>query len=202
MIYRSIKYAFAVTAFVLTLGVGLHAQRAERPAETDRTSLQDQTLGERLDRISRQLAGIERRLDRLEGKQVPPPVEDKTKSLVTGLEIITKGEQRVESLRKQVFELKDKEASLRGLIDQLDADLRPEAIERSLAFTGSLRPDELREARRRSLDSQRRAAQASLTEVQAARIGVEANLLRAEALVEKLRLKFEKDIETALEPGR
>jgi hypothetical protein len=66
-------------------------------------------------------------------------------------------------------------------------------------LAGSLRPEELRDARRKSLEAERRNLQALLTEVQATRANLDQTVLRADAMVEKLRLKLEKDIDDALE---
>jgi hypothetical protein len=118
--------------------------------------------------------------------------------LLTNLDILTKAEQRVESLRKQRFDLVEKENSIRSRIDQIDVDIRPESIEKNIALVGTLRPEELREARRKSLDAERRNLQSMLNEIIASRTSLENNLLRADALVEKLRVKLEKDIDNAL----
>ena len=165
------------------------------------TQPQDATTSEKLDKVIKQLDSVIRRLDRIEGARGTAELaaEDKNKALLTNLDIITKGEQRVDQLRKQLFDIIEREGATKSKLDQVELDLRPEAIERSLAFTGSLRPEDAREARRRSLDSERRSLQASLSDIQALRAGLDANMRKAEALVEKLRQKFEKDIEAALE---
>ena len=49
----------------------------------------------------------------------------KQKRLLLNLDILTKAEQRAESLRRQRFELAEKENALRTRIDQIDADSRP-----------------------------------------------------------------------------
>lgn len=163
---------------------------------------QDQAVIDRLDRIASQLQTISRRLDRLEGQSnsqsTQSSKDDKSKSLLTSLDIITKGEQRVESLRRQLFEVMDKESSLRAKIDQLEIDARPENIDRNLAFSGSLRPEELRDARRKAIEAERKNAQLTLVDIQSLRSALEGNLTKAETLVEKLRQKFEKDIDSAL----
>jgi uncharacterized protein YhaN len=183
---KRISTVISLMVFFATIGAGS-------------SSAQDSTVAERLDRISQQLLAISKRLDAIESNGAVPQADDRAKSLLTSLDIISKGEQRVESLRKQSLDLMEKEAAMRGRVDQLDADMRPEVIDRSLAFSGSLRPEEAREARRRALEAEKRSVQTTLAELQAARSGIEANLLRAEALVEKLRQKFEKDIDAALD---
>ena len=129
----------------------------------------------------------------------PPDPDSKSKRLLLNLDILTRAEQRSEGLRKQVFEMIEKENVVKTKIDSLDYDLRPEMVDRSVAFVGSLRPEEIRASRRKSLESERTNLQTLLTEIQRTRGSLEQSLQRADALVEKLRTKFEKEIDTALE---
>lgn len=134
------------------------------------------------------------------GRNVPKADPDeKHKRLLLNLDILTRAEQRSESLRKQVFELLEKENAVKTKLDTLDYDLRPEVIERSTALIGSLRPEELRASRRKSLDAERTNLQVLLTEIQRTRSALDLSLQRADQMVEKLRTKFEKEIDTALE---
>lgn len=124
--------------------------------------------------------------------------EDKQKRLLMNLDILTRAEQRVESLRKQRFELIDKENDLRAKLERTENDLRPEMIERTTSLLGSLRPEEIREARRKNLEADRTGTQRVLAEVQSSLGSLEQSLHRAETLVERLRTKLEKDIDDAL----
>lgn len=138
------------------------------------------------------------RLLQLEAKSNKKDPEEKQRRLSMNLDILTKSEQRADGLRKQLFEMIEKESSIRTRIDQIDNDMRPESLERSLATVGSLRPEQLREQKRRSLELEKGNLQTLLTEVQKNRNNLELNLQRADALVEKLRAKIEKEIDDAL----
>lgn len=141
---------------------------------------------------------LRERLLQLEAKSNKKDPDAKQRQLALNLEILTKSEQRSDSLRKQLFEMIEKENTIRGRIDQIDNDIRPESIERNLATVGSLRPEELREQRRRSLALEKTNLQTLLTEVQKNRTNLELNLQRSDALVERLRVRIEKEIDTAL----
>lgn len=151
----------------------------------DRTSLQT-------------LEDLGNRIRNLEAGRKPDP-DEKQKRLLLNLDILTRAEQRAESLRKQVFDMIEKENTVKTKLDTLEYDLRPEVIERSTAIIGSLRPEEIRASRRRSLESEKTNLQNLLTEIQRTRGSLDLSLQRADALVEKLRLKFEKEIDAALE---
>jgi hypothetical protein len=144
---------------------------------------------------------LRERLLQLEAKANKKDPDQKQRQLALNLDILTKSEQRSDGLRKQLFEMIEKENTIRGRMDQIDNDIRPESIERSMSTVGSLRPEELRAQRKRSLELEKANLQVLLTEVQKNRTNLELNLQRSDALVEKLRVKIEKEIDDALSEG-
>lgn len=125
--------------------------------------------------------------------------DEQQKRLLMNLDILTRAEQRTENLRKQSFELMEKEAVVQAKLDQLAYESRPEMVNRvTTQMGGSMRPEEVREARAKSLAAEQAIQQKLLAEIQAARAKVDAGLERSESLVEKLRQKIEKDIDDAL----
>ena len=121
--------------------------------------------------------------------------DEKQKRLLLNLDILTRAEQRSESLRKQLFEMIEKENSVKSRLEQIEFDIRPEMIERTLQLSGSMKPEEVRDNRRKSLAAERTNLQALLTEIQSTRSNLNVNLQKSEIMVEKLRTKLEKDID-------
>ncbi len=124
--------------------------------------------------------------------------DKKQKRLAMNLDILTKAEQRAESLRKQLFEIVEKEAAVQTRLEQIKFDARPEMIERSTAFSGSLRPEELRDQRKKSLEAEKRNLELLMTQIQTSRTSLEENVVKADFLVEKVRLKLDREIDAAL----
>lgn len=141
---------------------------------------------------------LRERLLLLESNSKKKDPDANQKRIALNLDILTKSEQRAEGLRKQLFDMIEKESNIRARIDQIDNDMRPEAIDRTFATVGSLRPEELRAQRRRSLEIDKRNQETLLVEVQRNRANIEQSLQRADALVEKLRARIEKEIDDAL----
>ena len=156
-----------------------------------------ETLESKIDKVGSNVKDLKSRVKTLEGSKTNE-YDEKQKRLALNLDILTKAEQRAESLRKQMFDLVEKESSIKMRLDQLENDARPETIDRQVAFAGSLRPEELREMRRKSMESEKTNLQSLLTQVQSSRANLDTNVQRADALVEKLRFKLEKDIDDAL----
>lgn len=161
------------------------------------TETQPETFEDKLDKINNRLKEMNTRMKTLESTK-QNEYEEKQKRLLLNLDILTRAEQRAESLRKQMFDLVEKENSIKTKLETIDFDMRPEIIERQVAFAGSLRPEELRDLKKKNLEAERRNLESLLTEIQTTRTSLEQNVQKADQLVEKLRVILEKDIDDAL----
>ncbi len=128
----------------------------ETPTETQPAiERQPQTFDEKLDSISLRMQEMNTRMKTLETSK-QNAYDERQKRLMLNLDILTRAEQRAESLRKQLFELVEKENTLKTKLETIEYDSRPEIIERQVSFAGSLRPEELREARKKNLEAEKR----------------------------------------------
>lgn len=84
--------------------------------------------------------------------------------------------QRADDLHLQLLDVQAKEAELQERARQLDENLKPENIERSLAGIGSTKPEELRELRRRQLSIERESVRTQLKLVVASRERLESSV--------------------------
>ncbi len=165
---------------LLTTG---ETQTTELPNDVD-------TLKNKIDELNAKIRTLE-----TENK---PAADAKEKRLLMSLDILSRAEQRSETLRKQLYEIIEKENTVKARVEQLTFEMRPEMIDRNAAFTGSLRPEDVRDARRKSLESEKRNLESLLVQLQANREKLEQTVQRADYLVEKIRLKFEKEIDDSL----
>lgn len=146
---------------------------------------------------SKALDDIRNRINSLETMKKGDP-DEKQKRLLLNLDILSRAEQRSESLRKQLFDLMEKETSLRAKLDIAELNLRPEAIDREVAFAGTLRPEDLRAMKKKQLEIEKASLTNILSEVQKTRTILEQNLQRSDEMVEKLRSKLDKEVDAAL----
>ncbi|MDQ3713352.1 MAG: hypothetical protein M3388_14190 [Acidobacteriota bacterium] len=124
--------------------------------------------------------------------------DEKQKRLLLNLDILSRAESRAESLRKQLFEMIEKENTVKSRLEQIQFDSRSEVVDRAVAMVGSLRPEEIRDQRRKSLEAEKRNLESLLTQIQTSRTSLESNVERADFLVEKVRVKLDKEIDDAL----
>ncbi len=89
-------------------------------------------------------------------------------------------EEKLEKLRLELIDVQRKEDVLRTRAQQLDEDIKPENIARSLAGYGSTKPEDLREFRRRQLELEKKSVLQQLETVAAKRLQLEAEIAVAE----------------------
>ena len=114
----------------------------------------------------------------------------KVKQIATNLDLLSHTEERAEVLRKQLLELIEKETTYRTRLTQMDEDIRPENIERALAGIGTTRTAEMRDTRRRSLDSERKGLESLLALTGQSRIRLEEDARQADQLVASFRQRL------------
>jgi hypothetical protein len=142
-----------------------------------------QTLNTRLREISEKLLATDAKAgDAASAKESP---------IAKNLSLLALAEQRAEGMRKQLIELTEKETAFRTRMMQLDEEMRPESIDRSLSGFGSIRSNtDLRDARRRVLDNERRGVESLLNQTSQSRARLEEDVRQADALVQRFRLKL------------
>jgi hypothetical protein len=88
--------------------------------------------------------------------------------------------QTADNLRLQLLDVQSKESELQTRARQLEEDLKPENIERSLAGIGSTKPEELREFRRRQISIELESVRNRLRILATSRERLESSLRNAE----------------------
>jgi septal ring factor EnvC (AmiA/AmiB activator) len=114
-------------------------------------------------------------------------LKSKQNKILLGFDILSRAEQRAETMRRQFFEMSEKETAIKTRLIQLEEQMRPESLERSTSLEGSTRVPELRDNRRRSLEFERNNLSNLFNQVQQSRARLENDVQDADALVSKLR---------------
>lgn len=96
-------------------------------------------------------------------------------------------EGQVEGLRAQLQEATDKEAALRERSRQLEEELEPQNVERSVATVGTTDAKALRDQRRQQLERQKAQVDGQLASLASSRARLETAIATAEAELVRLR---------------
>lgn len=94
----------------------------------------------------------------------------------------TAAQERATRLHEQLVELQAKQSDLQGRLDILNEQLKPENIEKSLAGVGSTKPEDLRELRRRQLETEKNGIEKQLAVLNESRSKLEAGIAQADAI--------------------
>jgi hypothetical protein len=92
----------------------------------------------------------------------------------------TRSEERANELRERLIEVKTQKEDLETRLKELEEELKPENIEKSLAGIGSTRPEGLRELRRRELEVEKTSIQTQLQRLTENERRLEARILQAD----------------------
>ena len=128
-------------------------------------------------------------------------MEQSQRTLVD-LERLSRAEQRSADLWKQLRDVEAQQADLQARLEEIDYNLRPENIDRAVAGFGSMRPEELREQRRKSLENEKVRVQKQLDQLAANHSRLETAIASTDADVERIRTRLDAADKAALENSK
>lgn len=128
-------------------------------------------------------------------------MEQSQRTLVD-LERLSRAEQRSADLWKQLREVEGQQSDLQARAEEIDYALKPENIERSVAGYGSTHPEEVREQRRKQLESEKTRVQKQIEQLTANHARLETAIAGADAEVERLRNRLDAAEKAALENSK
>src|SRR6266513_2875915 len=107
------------------------------------------------------------------------------------LERLSRSEQRSAQLRTELSGVQAKKSELAAHLEDVEFALKPENIERATAGYGTTRPEEMREQRRKQLESERTRTQQQLDQLNASEARAQQAIATSDAEVDRLRKKLD-----------
>jgi len=126
-------------------------------------------------------------------------LSERQQKLLFSYEVLNQTEQMNATLRKSLVELGEREATIKRRIGQIQFDLRPENLDRSIQLQGTVKAEEAREQRRRTLENERNTLQNLLLEVENSRLFTTESLRESEAFAQSFRRRLFAELRNALE---
>ena len=121
----------------------------------------------------------------------PPGSASTAASERRDLDLLARAEQRAAALHARLLELQMKQVDLQSRLDDLEYQLSPERIQQALLFVGSVRPmDELRDALRRRIESEKSRVNKQLELLVSRREQLESAINQADSELERLRQRL------------
>ncbi|HEX6187254.1 MAG TPA: hypothetical protein VFZ40_04175 [Pyrinomonadaceae bacterium] len=189
---RVSQLSLLLTVFVL----GIPAVAGQTPANVAPTDTSSDEVAKQIGMLRTSVQSLDATLNDIADKLIP--VFNKAKDaaaeargrISSSFTLLVQAEQRAEMLRRNLLELIEKETLYRTRITQIDEDMRPENVERTLNPYGTTRTTELRDTRRRVLETDRRGHVALLALTTENRTRLDEEVRQADALVLRLRQRL------------
>ena len=183
------KILFLLT--ILFVSASTAAAQNQPSYQMDNISQEITKISKSLETFNKNMKEFMERFALTNGNQL----SEKHQKLLLGFEILNKAEQRLEILQKFQIELVEKESAIKSRLAQIEMEIRPESVDRSVTFAGTTKTEELRENRRQFLGSERNNLQSLISQIRSSLNETSAELRRAENLVQNLRKKILPQIE-------
>ncbi|HEX6183357.1 MAG TPA: hypothetical protein VFZ44_05550 [Pyrinomonadaceae bacterium] len=200
----------ALICVVTLLGVRASAQTVERRQAGPSPQTQEQSpngaatadpVANEISLLRKSLQTLNTRLRDISEKMFGPDApakpgeapDERQKRIAQNLDLLSRTEQRAEVMRKQLIELTEKETTFKNRLVQIDEDMRPDSIDRSVMMVGSIgstRTSDLRDTRRRILDNERKGVESLYNQTSQSRARLEEDVRQADALVARLRMRL------------
>ena len=117
-------------------------------------------------------------------------LSEKQQDIVFGMELLIKTEQLIAALQKSQIDLTEKMNETRSKLAQVDVDLRPRSIDRSLSLVGTTETEELRDNRRQKLQAERISLTQLFSQIQDNLAETNDKLRNAQILANTLRRQY------------
>jgi len=115
---------------------------------------------------------------------------EKDRLVTTLQEQLEKEEQRGEALQQHLFEISEKEGPLATRMDQINQQLSPEVIDRTMAGVGSLHPEQAREEVKKRLTNEKNRVQSQLDLLKQDQRRTQASLATNDVAIQRLKQKL------------
>lgn len=158
------------------------------------------TAGDPINNISAELTKIARSVqtlnDRMKAfvdkfeKVGSMSLTEKQLDIVFGMELLIRAEQLIAGHQRTQVELTEKLNEARGKLAQVEIDLRPRSIDRSVALVGTTETEELRDNKRQRLQAERQSLFVLTTQIQENITENNEKLRQAQILANTLRRQY------------
>ncbi len=132
-------------------------------------AIQVENISEKLTEISRSLNTLNEKLVKFSetfSSNQGLKLSENQQTILAAFEFLNRAEQRLATLQKLKIELAEKQTSLRLQVSDIEEQLRPESVDRSVAFRGTTKAEELREGRRQALNKEKTELTTIIFEIQ------------------------------------
>jgi uncharacterized protein YukE len=189
---KTVLFVFTVLAFAVSVEAQNNPPAYAAPADpVGSIAIDLANISKSVNTLNQTLKSFVDKFEKVGGMNF----SEKQQKLVLAMEFLVRAEERLAILQRTQIEFTDKQSTTRSRLAQVDRDLTPQNIDRSVAFEGTTRADEMRESKRNALAAERAALQALLGQINSTLAETAEGVRDAESLVRRLRRQYLPQIE-------
>lgn len=192
---------------VLTVSANAISAQSAQPANINedlnrRTAQSVEDIAKELANISKSVTEFSARLKNFSetfNSNQGLRLTDRQQKLLAAFEFLNRAEQRLSNLQTLKITLSERQTAARMRLAQNEVDSKPENIDRSVAVRGAITDaDEMRESRRRALQTQRNEINALLNEIRNSIAAINEEIRQTENFLRTIRERIFPEIEKEL----
>ncbi len=170
-------------------------------AQTDnsKTSYAIENISTEISKISKSLDDLNKKLGTFSetfNSNQGLRLTEKQQRLLFAFEMLNRAETRLSTLQLLKVQLADREATTKRKIAQIDEQLRPESVDRTLS--GTLDAEAIRYARRRTLQNERNDLSKLLNDIQNSISDTDSEIVQTQLFLRRIRQQIFPGIEKEL----
>lgn len=171
------------------------------PDYNNRTDYQLENIEKNLDNISksvRELNDILKNFSSTFSSNQGLRLTERQQRILAAFEYLNRAEQRLSILQNLKIDLTQKQTNINLQLAQIEDDLRPESIDRSIALRGTTDAEELREIRRQALYRQQRELRNLSNQISRDISDIEYEIQETQQFLKRIRGRIFPEIEKEL----
>ncbi len=126
-------------------------------------------------------------------------VTERQQKIAAGLQLLANAEQLLIVRQRFQIELVEKLGTTRTRLAQVERDVMPGNIDRSVQYEGTTKTEELRETRRTALNAERSSLQTVVTRLTSTLADTNESVREAQSLVNRLRRQYIPELEREID---
>ncbi len=179
--------------FFLLISISALSFNISAQAENHVQAIQVENISEKLTDISKSLNSLNERLAKFSetfSSNQGLKLSETQQTILAAFEYLNRAEQRLATLQKLKIELAEKQSSVRLQVSDIEEQLRPETIDRSVAFRGTTKTEELRESRRQALNKEKTELNALIFGIQNSLNETDNEIRETEQFLKRIRQRI------------
>ncbi len=156
-------------------------------------AIQVENISEKLTTISKSLNSLNEKLQKFSetfSSNQGLRLSDKQQTILVAFEFLNRAEQRLSTLQKLKIDLTEKQVSVRLKLADVEDELRPESVDRSITLRGTTNAEELRNIRRTALNKEKYELNSLVSEIQNSIRETDIEIRETESFLRRIRQRI------------